>query len=840
MHRQTGSVRVSTCALTCLFVMSVSAVQIWQVGPTQHNQTKPQISGSMSTRKETSSAERHNRPAMHLANLPHSMREIHIPRGTSFAAADRDLAPFTAARRPVLANIATLIPSGENPIAVCIPTDLSAFEGTTAFVSNSEPAETAPNDLPAEALELRFRGLVNWENLHERLAILQATETASWKQEVVQQLENLNRSQSWGSREAGQAIRRLQELRQEEALKPIFAKLNDATEASRLGMAAYAIERRADVWYRMHLAMQPDVADRVRSEQAYCQRNNMLSTINAVEGLFPNTQVGNDWRKFLGLTAVRNTVVQEDKEQLQIRIGIAAEVLRQINAADLSSDQKRYFQHADVKAYLHLLHRIVTHPLTLEGLADCMEGVERDPSQVTGGCLARHWQQLRFATVTEYQQIAKAIDVHYRNANLRLCVTNDFLNRFLPAIEHVRGPVRENILGADVTGQSDALNQLRVRLVPDPDEVKLKLEVAGVMDSKTRSTHGGIVMFNQNRSRYLVSKLFAFNEGGMQVGTTRANAEAATSLRGMTTKYDALPLVGPMFRRIAQQRHQETKPLTQRIIGDRVAARVKQMTDAKLEEQMIQARQRLEQSIVQPLQEMELQPEALAMQTTEDRIVVRGRLAGGDQIAAFTTRPRAVSENLCSIQVHESAMNNLIDRLSLSGRTVELRTLIREILDQWDLKDTPIPEEVPENVQLTMAEDRPVEIRCRDDQLTFAIRVKRLNSPNGTWKNFEVQARFVPQTDGFRCDLVRDGNLEIASIGNRPLGGRARFALSAIFTRVFSKNQRLPLINEELSNDPRLANLDVDQVVIRDGWVGVSVGEKTPTVTAHRGANRRR
>lgn len=807
--------RLAIWSAACLLCMSVSAVRIWQIAP--HRMTD-------------------SKTAAHNSVDPEGAQELKVAYEVSVPAEfwKREEVRCTSSLRRQRMSPASLIPNHERGFDIAIPSCIQESQFASIFVAGAEAEESEP---PVNSLGST---LVNAEQLNERLELLTDPEIDDWKSQVRQQVSALNQAGDWSSTSAGIAIRRLRDLHSEQTIRPLLERVSDPVQDSRLGMAAYAVERRAGVWLGIHLATQRNVVNRVKAEQAHCQRNNILKVINDVEKLFPDSPSGNNWRTFLGMTAVRETVVQNDVDQELKRVGLAAEALRQINAAELTAEQNRYFQHPAVKSYLHLLHRIVTHPSAVQGLANCLEGVERDPSQVTGGCLARYWQQLRFATVPEYQQIAQAIDTHYRNANMRLCVTNEFLNRFLPAIEHVRSPVRENILGADVTGQSEALNKLRVRLVPDPDEVKLKLEVAGVMDSNTRSTHGGIVMFNQNRSRYIVSKLFAFDTAGMHVGATRADAEAATSLRGMTTKYDALPLVGPMFRRVARQRHQESKPLTQRIIGDRVASKVKRITDAKLEEQIVQARQRLEQSVVQPLQEMDLQPEALAMQTTEDRVVIRGRLAGGDQIAAFTTRPRAISENLCSIQVHESAVNNLIDRLGLNGRTVEVRALFRELLDQWDMQNTPVPEEIPEDVELTMAEERPVSIRCQDDRLLFSMRVKRLKSPRGQWGNFEVLAAFAPQTDGFRCDLVRDGSLEISSIGSRPLSGKNRIAISAIFTKVFSKNQKLKLINEELSNDPRLANLDLDQVVIRDGWVGVSVAETTPPLTVTRNPSHRR
>jgi hypothetical protein len=77
--------------------------------------------------------------------------------------------------------------------------------------------------------------------------------------------------------------------------------------------------------------------------------------------------------------------------------------------------------------------------------------------------------------------------------------------------------------------------------------------------------------------------------------------------------------------------------------------------------------------------------------------------------------------------------------------------------------------------------------------------------------------------------LHRDGIVELESLGPRRLGNRDQFALRAIFGRVFSKNHPLQVVTPDLNDDPRLRELNVDQFVIRDGWIGISVGQLPST-----------
>jgi hypothetical protein len=344
-----------------------------------------------------------------------------------------------------------------------------------------------------------------------------------------------------------------------------------------------------------------------------------------------------------------------------------------------------------------------------------------------------------------------------------------------------------------------------------------------------------VTLFNQNRSKFMVQKLLALDTFGMRVGRTQATASANTALTGMMTRYDPLPIVGTMVRRIARQKHYESKPLATRILNGRIAYRAKQKIDLQLEQQMVAARQRLESRVIQPLQEMSLSPEALSMYTTQDRIVMRGRLAGVDQMAAHSARPRALAESQLSLQIHESALNNFFAQMQLGGREVGLRSLIREIMDEWNMHSLEIPEEIQDDIKLILVDRQPVLVRCDQDRIRLDIAVKQLSTEFDRWRNFKVRVYYVPVTEGFSCDLRRDGVVELQSLGRHNLRGGDRLALAAIFTRVFSPNRPIKIINDRLKNDTRLANLNVEQCTVRDGWIGLSVCRDDQSQMSRRG-----
>jgi hypothetical protein len=79
--------------------------------------------------------------------------------------------------------------------------------------------------------------------------------------------------------------------------------------------------------------------------------------------------------------------------------------------------------------------------------------------------------------------------------------------------------------------------------------------------------------------------------------------------------------------------------------------------------------------------------------------------------------------------------------------------------------------------------------------------------------------------------FVRDGTVQLW--GER-FGAQPQIALRGIFSRAFSQDRELNLIDAKTARDPRLAGLEVTQCVVTDGWLGVSIGPRRTPRTARR------
>jgi hypothetical protein len=111
--------------------------------------------------------------------------------------------------------------------------------------------------------------------------------------------------------------------------------------------------------------------------------------------------------------------------------------------------------------------------------------------------------------------------------------------------------------------------------------------------------------------------------------------------------------------------------------------RASSQLDNEVAQRLEKSKQDFEAKIVKPLRDLNLEPTAVDMQTTTERLIARYRLAARTDVSAHTPRPQAPSDSMLSVQVHESAMNNVLEQLHLHGRRAELTELHKEMTSRF-------------------------------------------------------------------------------------------------------------------------------------------------------------
>jgi len=224
---------------------------------------------------------------------------------------------------------------------------------------------------------------------------------------------------------------------------------------------------------------------------------------------------------------------------------------------------------------------------------------------------------------------------------------------------------------------------------------------------------------------------------------------------------------------------------------------------------------------------LQLNPVAIEMQTTDRRLIARYRVAADHQLAAYTPRPQAPGDSLLSVQIHETALNNFIGQMHLDGRRVQARELVRELATAVGKKDVQIPEDLRDDVYIQFADRDAMRIRFQDGRAELTMRFAEFKSGRDTWYDFAVRTTYTPQANGPDVQLVRDETIEL----NAPyINFSDKVALRVIFTAVLNRYTTLTLLDPKITQNPKMAGVNVSQFVIRDGWMGIALSPASAAV----------
>jgi hypothetical protein len=473
------------------------------------------------------------------------------------------------------------------------------------------------------------------------------------------------------------------------------------------------------------------------------------------------------------------------------------------------------------------LRQIAAEPVDARSLFANLEAYEQTGAASLARRLAEDRTRLAFSPSDEARQLARHIEVHYRNANIRVAVADELARRLLPQPPITEDPVAETIAGADVYGRRQTATSLRVRMVPDQDRIRMALVADGVIHSRTYSSSGPATVYNDGVATYSASKTVTIGREGVRTGPAQAYAESRATLADLETTLDAVPLVRSLVRSVVRDQFQKRRGQAAAEVEARVEHQAREQLDERANVELANLARRADEIVVQPLEELGLQPMAIRLRTTDRRAIARYRLAGNSQLGSNTPRPTAASDSLLSVQIHQTALNNVLEGLKLDGRTFQLRDLYRTVADRLGVEQLQTPDDIPDDVTITFADRDAVAVRIEEGVARVTLRIAEIDTGRRRWRDMIVHADYEPRVEGLHAELARERTI---SLGGERLTLGSRVALRAIFTKLFSKNRPLQILPEKFAARPQVADLMVNQFVLIDGWIGFAVGPKRTAV----------
>jgi hypothetical protein len=652
-------------------------------------------------------------------------------------------------------------------------------------------------------------------NLHETAA------TRAWADEVTSLLEELTTVQDVASSRTNEIFQQLRAALSNPAL--LDEQRLDAKTGLQVRLTRHALQRRLDVWESLSVVVRRNATDAVVQADveslAVCLVDLERETAAAGE-------TGRQWREYLQLdalgAAVRNPGVEDARRDL------ARQIVSRMRRAAETDDRNQFLTQGAFAQLNKSLLAMSDAEIDGRALLQSIERFEGGGLPSDGHALAEQCRLLDYSSDVQRRQLATWLTSHYRNANIRVTISSDLLNRMLPEELRKNAPVNDTVLGMPTQGWSSTRTGIGIAFLPSNDRLAMRMTAEGVVHAQTQTFSGPVRLFSHSDSNFRAFKDFSLTHRGVEVSPATATTSSRSRLQGIRTEFDHMPILGGIVESIALDQHAEKRVPAQREAATKVSRQVERGLDQELDLHLRTANEKLNSYCVNPLSKLGLSPELIELQSNEARAIMRVRVAGENQLASHTPRPRAYSDNVASVQVHQSAVNNILERLGFQGRTFTAAELYQFAVTELYVPDVVDSAQIPSDIEVKFAKVDPISIHCANGHIELRLAIEELRRGAKTWRDFVVRTEFkTAVVDGATC-FVRDGMIHLS--GNK-LSTTSQIALRTVFAKVFADEMCLPLWPEKLRSDKRFEDLDIAQVDIRDGWIGMAVGPRRVQTT---------
>ena len=533
------------------------------------------------------------------------------------------------------------------------------------------------------------------------------------------------------------------------------------------------------------------------------------------------------WQDYLAwdaLVKASRVTNMDQKARKALRVA-CQKFLARYHSPSLSDDNREKFQPFFSPDILNAIRANASADVDYSRLMKLIELMEReeDNKKQLGKIshyLNREYQNLLWSDDPIANELAALIESHWRNANFRIAINERMLNQMLPQMPATTEPVSERIQGAKVSGQSLIENQLRIALIPNPNEISLGLETIGQVTSDTVAQRSGFTFQNRGLADFKVFQVLAFSRTGVTSAEPWATSKARQRLIGLRGSYDRVPLVGWLTRKIAKQKVEEQAPQANKLTEERVESGAKERVEQEVNQMVNLFRRGLHQFVLSKLIAMDLEPETIQLSTSQERIFGRYRIAGRDQMAAWQPRPTDFESDLLTVQFHQSAINNLIERFGLSGKEFNPITLGEHVE-----KITGIPyasENRDAEATFVFNEYDAVRVDFKDGIASVKFSFKKFQIGKGRpWKNIAIRANFKPSYMGTRIVLDRDNLFEVES--KKDLRFTESAAIRAAFKVILDEQYAFDIVPAVVRSRIPNLTLGIDRLSLAEGWCGVAL-----------------
>ena len=481
----------------------------------------------------------------------------------------------------------------------------------------------------------------------------------------------------------------------------------------------------------------------------------------------------------------------------------------------------------------------------LETLVAAANRIEETCSATDADTVRSTWLQLRHNAAV-MSVVRPVFMKHYFNHNVHITLSEHMLTRFVSDYRTEHGTIAECILGAWVTGSQVTNATVSADIKRSAKHGHFLLRLNGQTSSNTRGRRKPATIFTRGSHTFLINAPIFFNGEALSIGTAEIDVNTRNQTVGVKTDYDGFPLLGPLARSVARKKAREKRSQSEDIAARKIANRALPEFVKEANERFLEANASIQQKLFAGLNRKGVGPDSISSRSSESHLAVSSRIMGTARLSG-TAQPFApLPARGIAIQLHETAINNVIDGLEFGGRSIHEDALMDELnkslsdLLQREIslgsgdsaaapaKDDRAPETGAESPTVFVFDrDNPVRVRIEQDTIVLVLQIgiEEVDKDPLPRHRIEVPISIgISGTDIVMSPPAKLTNIRITALERVPPFRRA--AIANQIRRIVSARLPERKLEGQISiaaSDTKTIDLQTIAVSGRDGWLYVEL-----------------
>jgi hypothetical protein len=581
----------------------------------------------------------------------------------------------------------------------------------------------------------------------------------------------------------------------------------------------------------------------IAASKTRVRSSSLLSSIQNLENYLASVGNGSLWLTYFHIPELKSALSADPEGPAGLAAAAKTQMHLMTRNTALDASQKAFTNHGTFQSLSSTLDQYVA-AVRWTNPAEATEKLRADLKSLStaldtyassgekAGELRDSFARARYDAPDNGDRLASTLQKHLFNYNLRVLVSEAFLNRLMSQNRVEQGPVNDFILGANVYGNQITNTAVDVDLKPSSNTVRFDLRLNGNITSNTQGVTPQATVYTIGNHTFNARKEINFDGQTFSTMPATIAVSPRNTTTGISTQMSGIPIIGRIAQRIATDQVEAKRGEAESIAAGRVQDNVLPRFNQDVDRSFAEQGDKLNREVFSGLRATKLFPDTYNYQSTDQLMTMNARVMSPHQIGGDLPDSRLMSVTGATALVHETALNNAIDQMDLAGQTVteaELKAKIEAFLTKALNRPYKFQAETP--VEATDEDEKalngiifaavdPIRIRVTNDELTIVIRAGFKQEGKEDIPTREITVPISLEAAGNQI-LAKRGNVIVAAAEGQ--GGGV--AINAVVRKKIQSvlPDRAVDSKIEIKTPEKIVISHVTKIKLVDGWLVINI-----------------